>query len=226
MSLIETQLANGVVISISSKFSVVHYRQIKKLIFSLSPTDFFSLIAETALITVVSSYIMTTIPFLMLVLYCLQHIYLRTSRQLRLLELESRSPLYSHFLETLEGLSTIRAFGWEHESSEVNARYLDDSQIPYYLLFCIQQWLALVLDFIVAAMAVMVVILATTLRYSTSPGLLGVSLNSVLSKTTKLGRHYANLEDCWLTCNNSVQFDPVEIRCRMDVAGDFSWCHR
>jgi ATP-binding cassette subfamily C (CFTR/MRP) protein 1 len=31
---------------------------------------------------------------------------------MRLLDLEAKSPLYSHFLESLTGLVEIRAFGW------------------------------------------------------------------------------------------------------------------
>jgi len=31
---------------------------------------------------------------------------------MRLLDLEAKSPLYSHFIESLSGLVTIRAFGW------------------------------------------------------------------------------------------------------------------
>lgn len=121
-----------------------------------------------------------TIPLLVLVIWGLQHVYLRTSRQLRLLDLEARSPLYSHFLESLNGLSTIRAFGWEQESMETNKRLLDYSQRPYYLLYCIQRWLNLVLDLIVAAEAVLVVGLALGLKASTTAGLLGVSLNNIL----------------------------------------------
>lgn len=128
-----------------------------------------------------------TVPILLLVLYYLQRIYLRTSRQLRLLDLESRSPLYSHFLETLEGLSTIRAYGWETQFRYINLKRLDDSQKPYYLMFCIQRWLGLVLDLVVAAMAVIVVSLAMTLKGTTTVGLLGVSLNNVMCKYTNSG---------------------------------------
>ena len=113
-------------------------------------------------------------------MYVLQHVYLRTSRQLRLLDLETKSPLYTHFLETLRGLSTIRAFGWERQVREKNNDSLDASQKPYYLLCCVQQWLELVLDLVVAAEAILVVGLAIALRTSTSIGLLGVSLNNVL----------------------------------------------
>lgn len=123
-----------------------------------------------------------TIPILLAVLYHLQRVYLRTSRQLRLLDLESRSPVYSHFLETMEGLATIRAFGWEDKFRDINLERLDDSQKPYYLMFCIQRWLGLVLNLIVAAVAVIIVSLALSLKGTTTVGLLGVSLNSVLCK--------------------------------------------
>lgn len=122
-----------------------------------------------------------TIPFTVLAIYLLQRIYLKTARQLRIIELETRSPVYSHFLETLEGLTTIRAFKWQSRELHENADRLDISQKPYYLMFCIQRWLALVLDLIVAGLATTVVFLALTLRYSTSPGLLGVSMNGLLS---------------------------------------------
>lgn len=126
-----------------------------------------------------------TIPLFMIAIYFLQHVYLKVSRQLRYMDLETRSPLYTHFLETLDGLSTIRAFGWVEKSVQLNRRRLDDSQKPFYLLFCIQRWLGLVLDLMIAALAVIVIALATSLRNSTSPGLLGVSLNNILCKWSK-----------------------------------------
>lgn len=128
----------------------------------------------------------STIPFLIVAVYALQHVYLRTSRQLRLLDLETRSPLYSHFLETLDGLATIRAFAWEADSRRRSLKLLDVSQRPYYLLLCVQGWLNLVLDLIVAAEAVLVVGLSVGLRTYTSPGLLGISLNNILCKSCVL----------------------------------------
>jgi len=135
-----------------------------------------------------------TLPFTFVVFYYLQHIYLQTSRRLRILELESRSPVYSHFLETLEGLETIRAFRWQARMTTENEKRLDDSQKPYYLMFCIERWLALVLDLIVGGLATAVVALAMLLRYSSSPGLLGVSMNAVLC--TSSPRNFLLLSLC------------------------------
>lgn len=49
-----------------------------------------------ALISTGSSYMAATIPVVFALLYFLQKVYLRTSRRLRLLDLEMRSPLYLH----------------------------------------------------------------------------------------------------------------------------------
>lgn len=121
-----------------------------------------------------------TVPFLLIVIILLQHFYLRTSRQLRLLDLESRSPLYSHFMESISGLATIQAFQWQERFCHKNLKLLDASQRPYYLLYCIQRWLTLVLDMIVAAEAVILVGLVIKLKGSVSVGLIGVSLNNIL----------------------------------------------
>jgi ATP-binding cassette subfamily C (CFTR/MRP) protein 1 len=147
-----------------------------------SATDLIACLAEASLVATGSPFIAFTVPIFILAVYLVQRVYLRTSRQLRFLDIETRTPVYSHFLETIEGLSTIRAFGWEVDFQQRNRARLDNSQKPYYLLFCIQRWLGLVLDLITAAMAVLAVALALSLRKFTSPGLLGVSMNNVLGE--------------------------------------------
>jgi ATP-binding cassette, subfamily C (CFTR/MRP), member 1 len=122
-----------------------------------------------------------SIPLLIAVLFVLQHCYLRTARQMRLLDLEAKSPLYSHFSEIWDGLATIRAFGWQQAYRDENHKRLDMSQRPYYLLFTIQQWLELVLNLIVAGEAAAVIGLALWLRQTTNAGNLGVALTVVLS---------------------------------------------
>lgn len=125
-------------------------------------------------------------PLLIVALYLLQNFYLRTSRQMRFLDLECKSPLYTHFTETLEGLSTIRTSGWQRHFTNTNIKRLDISQRPYYLLFCIQRWFNLVLLLIIGITAIVVVALATSLAGSTSPGLLGVSLSAVVTFNSQL----------------------------------------
>ena len=141
---------------------------------------------NTILICLGSSYIAATIPATLIALYCIQKFYLRTSRQMRLLDLEYRSPMYQQFTETLEGLETIRAFGWQEYCDREETRRLNTSQKPYYILYMIQRWLNLVLDSLVASLAVLLVALALCLPNTSSGGAIGVALSSVLSFNTSL----------------------------------------
>ncbi|KAI8944427.1 P-loop containing nucleoside triphosphate hydrolase protein [Xylaria longipes] len=133
-------------------------------------------IVATVLAATAVGYFATVLPLVIFVLYLIQRFYLRTSRQLRLLELETSAPLFSHFIESLSGLVTIRAFGWTEEYTNKTNRLLDQSQKPFYLLLCIQRWLVLVLDLVVAGLAVLLVGLAVALRSRINPGLLGIAL--------------------------------------------------
>ena len=101
---------------------------------------------------------------------------------MRLLDIEAKAPLFTHFLETLDGVASVRAFGWTEAHIERNCKVLNQSQKPYYLLWCIQRWLALVLDLFVAGLAV--VLVATALYARTA--YLGVALFSLVSLSSTL----------------------------------------
>lgn len=116
----------------------------------------------------------------------IQRYYLRTSRKVRLLDLEAKSPLYSHFIELLSGLVTVRAFQWSDAFVEQNLVLLDNSQKPYYLLWCIQRWLALILDLMVTVLAVILMVLIVKLRESVSSGYVGLALLNVISFSQSL----------------------------------------
>lgn len=144
------------------------------------------LVIQAIFICITAAYFAATLPFVMAVAYVLQKFYLRTSTQIRLMDLEAKAPLYSNFLETLSGLVTIRAFGWTKDMEKRNMALLDASQRPFYLLFCIQRWLALACDLLVAALVVILVVLIVKLRHSADPGFVGVALVSIMSFNVNL----------------------------------------
>ncbi|KAI9645295.1 hypothetical protein NHQ30_006030 [Ciborinia camelliae] len=157
-------------------------------------------IMGAVLMSLSAGYFAATIPVVGLVVWVLQKFYLRTSRQIRLLDLEAKSPLYSHFIETLSGLTTIRAFGWTEKFREQNLALLDTSQKPYYLLFCIQRWLGLVLDLLVTALAVILMILIVKLRTNISPGYVGLALLNVMTFNESLAQIIKN----WTSMETAV----------------------
>ncbi|KAF3490889.1 ABC multidrug transporter [Arthroderma uncinatum] len=158
----------------------------------------FLALGQAILIIISSPWVGLTFVLIIPIFYAVQNFYLRTSRQLRLLELEAKSPLYTSFLETLNGLPTIRAFGWAPRTLEINRRLLDESQKPIYLLYMIQRWLTFVLDMIVAFVATIVVTLAVTLNLD--GGLTGVALVQVMSLNLIL----TSIIIAWTTLETSI----------------------
>ena len=97
------------------------------------------------------------------------------------MDIEAKAPLSAFVLETIQGVVSIRAFGRMAEFSSRNTRHLDDSQRAMYMLLSVQVWLKMVLDFVVAALAILVTSLAVNLRSSQSLGFLGLALVNLVS---------------------------------------------
>jgi ATP-binding cassette, subfamily C (CFTR/MRP), member 1 len=147
-----------------------------------------------------AGYFAATIPVLLGVMYVIQKYYLRTSRQLRILDLEMKAPLYTQFGETASGLATIRAFDWADKFYERNAFLLDESQRPFYLLMCVQRWLNLVLELVVAGLVLVLLVIVVQTRATIDPGLVGVGLLSAVS----LSNSITNLVLTWTNMETSI----------------------
>ncbi|KAK1480120.1 ABC transporter [Colletotrichum cuscutae] len=157
-------------------------------------------IVKLIILCVMGKYLATSVPLLVGVLFFVQRYYLRTSRQARLLDIEAKAPIYTHFLETLKGVATIRAYQWEESFEEQATKLLNTSQKPHYMLACIQQWLALVLDLIVGALALIIVSMATSITDKFSPGAIGVSMVLVLGFNNSLATTIKN----WTALETSI----------------------
>lgn len=147
------------------------------------------------MICISTRYFAAVIPPLFLFLWILQKFYLRTSRQIRLLDLEAKSPLFSHFIESLSGLVTIRAFGWASVFEKQNLALLDASQKPFYMLFCIQRWLELALDLSVAFLGLILMILIVKLRSAVGTGYVGLAILNVITFSQSLSQILRNWTD-------------------------------
>ncbi|KAL2076085.1 hypothetical protein VTL71DRAFT_1028 [Oculimacula yallundae] len=160
----------------------------------------FSCIAEAILIALGQKFLAIGIIPIVGILYLLQNFYLRISRQLRFLELEAQSGLYTQFMETIDGIATIQAFGWQHNSKSHFMHLLDTAQRPFYMMFCIQRWLNFMLDIIVAIVAASVVAIAVLLPSTTSAGAIGVSMVNILN----FGQSLAFLITTWTALETSL----------------------
>uniref|UniRef100_A0A093V2I6 Multidrug resistance-associated protein 1 n=1 Tax=Talaromyces marneffei PM1 TaxID=1077442 RepID=A0A093V2I6_TALMA len=160
----------------------------------------FKLLMQLVLLLSVQPIMVVTVPSCFMSVYFIQKIYLRTSRQLRFLDLESRSQLYTSFLDTTSGVTTIRAFGWKEKFKDENIRAIDISQKPFYLLLCLQCWLKVVLDCLMAIIAIDLIALTVMYRNTVTGVDLGLSLNLIILANTTLLR----LVQSWTSLETSL----------------------
>ncbi|CAD5217623.1 unnamed protein product [Bursaphelenchus okinawaensis] len=84
-----------------------------------------------------------------LVIYCfLTVFYLSTSRQLKRLEAVTRSPIYSHFAESINGSASIRAFNCEDRFVRRSQQLVDENLKAYYPSIVANRWLSVRLELI------------------------------------------------------------------------------
>ncbi|KAI1867210.1 uncharacterized protein JN550_007262 [Neoarthrinium moseri] len=152
-----------------------------------------TLVAQLVLIASASVYLLAAFPFLAAVIYTVQRMYLRTSKRLRHLELETKGPIFSHFDDTVRGLTSIRAFAWQDSVTQVNNQLLDTYQRPYYLLASAQVWLELVLNLLVAGLATITIGVAVATRSSGSGAQTAVALLNLVT----MGEHLKSLIMFW-----------------------------
>jgi ABC-type multidrug transport system fused ATPase/permease subunit len=175
---------------------------------------------NTLIICIIGKYLAITIPFLGLVLFFIQSYYLQTSRQVRLLDIEAKAPLYTHFLETIRGISSIRSFKWEPQLREKNYALLNRSQRPFYMMYSVQQWLTLVLDLVVGAIAVILISIIVSLRDHFQAAAIGVALNLILT----LNQSLANAIKMWTMTEISIGAVTRVLRFTQDTPSEEEQC--
>jgi ATP-binding cassette subfamily C (CFTR/MRP) protein 1 len=157
-------------------------------------------IAQLAFIAAGSKYMGAAAPAVLLVVCFIQHIYLKTSQRLRILDLEARAPLLAHVAELLRGQVTIRAYHWQSMLREEFIEIFDRAQRPYYLLLCAQSWLRVVLNMTTAGIAIVLVTLATQLSASVATTTFALAMLSLIG----FGDTMAGLVQSWTSVETSL----------------------
>ncbi|KAL1924068.1 uncharacterized protein VTP21DRAFT_7103 [Calcarisporiella thermophila] len=102
-------------------------------------------------------------------------LYLQSSREVKRIESVSLSPLFSHFGETLSGVTTIRAYGEEERFRKGNLQLIDNSNRPFLCLFMCNRFLS-VSSGITGALIAFTTALFLILHQDIDAGLAGLTL--------------------------------------------------
>ncbi|XP_015122091.1 multidrug resistance-associated protein 1 isoform X1 [Diachasma alloeum] len=146
----------------------------------------FEVIATLVVISISTPAFVSIIIPIGVVYYFIQRFYVATSRQLKRLESVSRSPIYSHFGESVTGAPTIRAYGVQDRFIRESENRVDFNQVCYYPSIIANRWLAVRLEMVGNLIIFFSALFAVLGRDTLSAGLVGLSVSYALQITQTL----------------------------------------
>ncbi|XP_033637557.1 multidrug resistance-associated protein 4-like [Asterias rubens] len=150
-------------------------------------TDFLQITVFTISVVVVISIfnpfcLAFTLP-LFLIFYCVRKFYLASSRSVKRLEGNARSPVFSHLSASLTGLSTVRAFKSQQRFINAFDEYQDRHTEAWFMFLATSRWFGVQLDFF-SMMFICGVCFSSVLAadfLSLSSGVIGLSLTYAIN---------------------------------------------
>lgn len=129
-------------------------------------------------------------PFIFLALlplvwyfYSLRKYFLKTSREVKRIEALSRSPVFSHLSETLDGLVTIRALNRKQIFLDMHKVLINDNCRAFFSFIAASRWLGFRLDVIVTVLLMLSTFGAVACKeadLAVDPNLLAVGIMYVI----------------------------------------------
>jgi ABC-type multidrug transport system fused ATPase/permease subunit len=131
------------------------------------------------------------IPLVVIIgLYSLvQRYYVATSRELQRLDSISKSPIVSHYSESLAGASSIRAYGCRERFLRENEARVDANHrnvLAYQAALC---WLAVRIEMMSTVLCTCSAIFAVSSRDSVDAALVGLTVVYSSEITSSIARH-------------------------------------
>ena len=174
-------------------------------------------------ISFVTSLFPVTELFIALIFWLVGWLYLETSRQLKRLESNQRSPLFQHFSETLSGLTTIRAHGNDQLCLRVNQEHIDKwARLSISRSGC-NRWFTFWCIILGNSVALSAGIFSVLNRGRIQAGDVGISMSYALrfgDEIQQLVRHYASGEINMIAVARIMEYLDVEKEAEAIVEGN------
>ncbi|XP_011906852.1 PREDICTED: canalicular multispecific organic anion transporter 1 isoform X2 [Cercocebus atys] len=176
-------------------------------------TCFLGIISTLVMICMATPVFTIIVIPLGIIYVSVQIFYVSTSRQLRRLDSVTRSPIYSHFSETVSGLPVIRAFEHQQRFLKQNEVRIDTNQKCVFSWIISNRWLAIRLELvgnlIVFFSALMMVIYRDTLSGDTVGFVLSNALN-ITQTLNWLVRMTSEIETNIVAAERITEYTKVE----------------
>ncbi|KAJ1300471.1 hypothetical protein OPQ81_005286 [Rhizoctonia solani] len=155
---------------------------IRMFIFTIS-----SAITSVVVITILEYYFIAVAIFILVLYQYYAAFYRASARELKRLDSNLRSLLYSHFSESLTGLATIRAYREVEHFLKDNKYYIDLENRALFLTCANQRWLAVRLDFLGSLLVFSAGVMSVVGIHGVSPSEIGLVLSTLTSLVQVMG---------------------------------------
>ncbi|KAI1286882.1 Multidrug resistance-associated protein 1 [Halotydeus destructor] len=189
----------------------------------------FTAIVTFLMIAIQTPYFLLPLAILGAVYVNVQGRYVTTSRQLRRLESNSRSPVFSHFAETVSGTTSIRAFQAEQYFNSECDRKVNINNATDLLSKTAARWLSIRLEFFGNLIVLMATFYAVYSKGEIDAAAVGLSLSYALTATNTVNMFVtasAELENNLVSVERCLEYTKTPTEAARDIEStrpDSSW---
>ncbi|KAG0212045.1 hypothetical protein BGX28_006943 [Mortierella sp. GBA30] len=149
-------------------------------------TSAFTILKIVFIISISTPEFLIAAVIIVLIYVVIGMLYIPLARDLKRLNSNAKSPVLNHFNETINGVITIRAYGFQNQFLSTNATNLDNNNRTFILLWSTTRWLHWRVD-LVGAFVAFVTGLLVLLNWDTlAPGWAALSLSYSLEFTVSI----------------------------------------
>ncbi|XP_074031092.1 ATP-binding cassette subfamily C member 4 isoform X2 [Leptinotarsa decemlineata] len=143
----------------------------------------FLVIATCSMVAILNPWMMIPSFIIFLVFYFMRRAFLVSSRNIKRIEAITRSPVYTHLAATLQGLTTIRAFGAEKILSIEFDRFQDSYTSAYVMFTSATRGFGFWMDFHCSIYIFLVMVSILFIENDSYVGNVGLSITQAISLT-------------------------------------------
>ncbi|KAA3680058.1 uncharacterized protein DEA37_0013452 [Paragonimus westermani] len=164
-------------------------------------------VSSLVLICISIPWFLIPLVLLALIFLMVQRLYICTGRQLKRIDSVRRSPIFSHFQESLVGATCIRAYGKVQDFINKSDQLMDENQTAHYPNLICLRWLGVVVEILGHMATLFVSLFAISMRTTIGVGFAGLAITFTLkiaNSLTFLTRSASDMESS-LVCVERIR---------------------